>query len=169
MSTEHLDIQLAHLLLGGKLPPDTTKAWLQHVAHCERCQALLAGERELMAMLDLGHDSAPSLSRPALDQLIGRVKNRVPVVATQRQSVVRRFLFALAATVILTAALLWQMVHPNPVPIRDTSRLPIAPELEMRVVAQLRLLTTLKDDPWLADRYDAALALEQLVLESTRP
>ena len=49
----HLDVEIAHQLLGGRLAPSAADIAQQHLETCRRCRELVARERSLLKMLDL--------------------------------------------------------------------------------------------------------------------
>ncbi|MCK4342104.1 MAG: hypothetical protein KAY37_10325 [Phycisphaerae bacterium] len=160
---EHLDVQLAHRLLSGQLDPATQARWLRHVDHCWRCHDLLANERALMAVLDLGQEPTSSQSDQSLDRLLERVENLSSDTSTRRWRRPAWLAGAVAATVGLALLLVWQMERLSAKPAAVAQELRISPELQDKVVANLAALATLAEDPWLVDQYQAVHTLKRLI------
>ena len=160
---EHLDVQLAHRLLNGQLDPATQAHWLQHADRCLGCHDLLANERALMAVLDLGQGPSRAPGARSLDRLLERVDQLAPGAPARRWS--RNVLAIIAATAVVGLSLLltWQLSRASAEPAAIAQELRITADLQNKVVANLDTLGSLADDPWLLDQYEAVCTLEQLV------
>jgi anti-sigma factor RsiW len=159
---DHLDIELAHRFLQGKLDAPLAERLQHHIDRCPRCRNLLANERSLMAMLDLG-TGAESGAEYDVHRLLDGVDRLAPRGAG---GVWRSRWFALAGAaliLILGALLVWQATHMSPDDEAAARQLGITPELQDRVVRNLDALIVIEEDPWLTYDWEAVDALASLI------
>lgn len=164
---EHFDPELARRFLAAELDPATQQHWETHLRDCERCRALLANERKLAALLDLGTDDEPappdSASKPET-QRVSRVLERVDAALPQRGGKAGVPLIALLlANVMLAVLLAWQIARQPPSAAELARELRIGEELQRQAVGHLDALGALRRDPWLEQQYGVVERLDQLI------
>ena len=159
---EHLDVELAHRLLRGQLDPQAQADWQHHVHDCPRCRDLLAGEREWVGLVALGHGAAPAAGPPS-PRLAARIQQALPSEPARRT---KAWLLGgeLATLAALSALLVWQVAGARVADAARQSPPGIPPELQGHVVANLEALAALVHDPWLADQYEDVHMLERLII-----
>ncbi len=162
---EHLDVETAHRLLRGDLDPAIGQRWLEHADRCQRCHDLLANERAMMAVLQLGEADGPTVASPD-EQLLERLAAATPGGRRQQRHAALVTVVALLLCVVLGWSLKWQVDDLTGAPEQIAAGLGIDPALQSRVVTNLSALRTLSAEPWLARDYETVLMLEELILET---
>lgn len=165
---EHLDIELAHRLVGGHLSPSARDRWLRHAERCARCQALLAQERTLQAVLDLSSVATPS-PQASVDRLLERVEPLVPGSDRRRWRRRAWITVGLSLAVALTVLLAGQLRQRWSLAARLARELQITPAMQDEIVANLDVLATLRDSPDIVEQYDVLQSLQQLILGPSAP
>lgn len=161
---EHLDVQLAHLLIHGQLGPAEQARWQAHIEGCARCGELLAAERALLAMLSLGDTTAVPASpdiRHVLDQVTDLGRSAPGAARRKVIAVLGSFLLV----IVLASVLAWQLrgaIKSWSEPVRESG---VTHEEEEQVIAQLNGLVALEQDPWLANEYETVRTLERLIID----
>ncbi len=158
---QHVTIEIAHQLIAGALPPDEQARWNEHLKSCETCRKLMAEERSWSGVLNLGDDTdadartvetihtcVPDVHNPA-----DRTRTWISVIAL------------LLANVLFLVTLCWQLAQRSRA---DESRgsISVPPELRAKVAAHIGPLETLREDPWIADDYQAVVTLAKLFAEA---
>jgi hypothetical protein len=165
---DHLDVELAHRILRGQLDPQATARWLAHTDHCSRCRDLLANERAMMRVLELGDRGEAAATERGVDRLIERVEETASESAGRQ----RRALLTTAALVVLNTVLIlalwWQVREPGVTPESLARELRISPMRQQQVVRRLDALELISDEPWIVSEYETVETLAQLIREDLR-
>lgn len=168
---EHLDPELARRYLAAELDPSTQQHWEAHLRECERCRALLAHERKLAALLDLGADDEPATPEVASKpekRRVSRVLERVDAALPKRRHKAGMPLIALLlANAVLAALLIWQIARQPPSAAKLAHELRIGEDLQRQVVNHLDALDALRRDPWLEPDYTVVERLDQFIKGGT--
>lgn len=166
---QHLDIELAHMLLSGKLSAADEARWKRHADQCARCRDLLAHERSMMKVLELGEAPPRAAEEDRLSEALGVIPQFAAEAATRRRRRYVQFSGTLLAVIGLALLLAWQLRGRAVVPRALAQELHISPAMQREVMSKLDLLLTLQQEPWLATEYEAVCTFEQLVLNGRPP
>lgn len=159
----HLNVEIAHQLLNGRLPAAEADAAQRHLDDCRACRELVEREQSLLNILKL--DSTPEPDEKAIDRLIDRVEATDPGRAARR----RRRQTLTAASCVVAALLLAVLVHTfRPEASRNektAKELGISARQQMSIVSRLDALLALQEDRWLASNYETVIALDRHIRE----
>ena len=159
----HLNVEIAHQLLNGRLPAAEADAAQRHLDDCRACRELVEREQSLLSILKL--DSTPEPDEKAIDRLIDRVEATDPGRAARR----RRRQTLTAASCVVAALLLAVLVHtfwPEPSRNEKTAKeLGISARQQMSIVTRIDALRALQEDRWLGSNYETVIALDRHIRE----
>jgi len=163
LAVEHLDIATAQALLRKQLPAQALVQWEKHLAGCARCRQMLAAERAMLTLLDLGQVETGGSAALDVDHLLDQVPRLSSVKVNRRWLGQLGIGIAWLMTVVLAGLLAWQLVRRPAQATEAAADLAIAPELQEAVAANLDSLRTLAEEPWIIEHYEAVLALDVLL------
>lgn len=159
----HLNVEIAHQLLSGRLPATEADAARRHLGDCQPCRELVEREQSLLSMLKL--DPQPEPDEKAIERLLDRVEASDPGLAARR----RRRQMLTAASCMAVALVLAVLVHTfRPEPSRNertAKELGISTRQQMSIVTRLDALLTLQEERWLASNYATVIALDRHIRE----
>lgn len=146
---------LVHALLDGELDAGHARAVEEHVDHCPRCAAVLAGARDLrraLVQVDLTHQAPSDLRR--------RIEAALPPAAppaTSRRTLLKGFAFGTAFSGAIAASALLLLVRED----RDRRILGDVVSAHLRSLQSTRLTDVETSDqhavkPWFNGKLDVA-------------
>ena len=136
---EHLDVQLAHRLLRGQLDAAARVGWERHIRECARCHDLVAAERAMLTVLELGSESAAPAA-PRVDHVLERVADAAPGGLRRRGHRAALGTSGLLVAAALVLLLVRQLGSQEASSAALAAELRISPELQEQVVNELPAL-----------------------------
>ena len=165
---QHLDVELAHQLIRGKLPAADAAAWEQHLVLCDRCHELVSNERSWSSLLRL-EQRAGEAERVSAERVLPRLESLIPGQARRQQRRRRLLLGACGGCLVLGAgAVAWRLLTPTPAQ-RLASELGITEAQQARIVSNLDALIVLRSDHWVADELSTVEMFEKLLRDERGP
>jgi anti-sigma factor RsiW len=161
---EHLDADTARAFVAGELNAAARAQCEAHLEQCPACRELVERERNWPKLLRLDEGVAPATG--ALERTLQRVRrNRFRCVGPRLlgPALVAGALAGFGLGLLIRAA-----TAPAPAQ-RSAAALRISPEFQREMIADLDALAALQRDPWLAENYEAAQWLKQLILDLDKP
>lgn len=153
---EHLDAEIARMLVREQLDPAVAARWEAHLAGCDRCRLIMAQERSWLRLLAL--DEQPAVPQDGADRLL----RQLDALAPQRRRGLRwpAALAALFGCGVL-AAVLWMQrgVGRGPSEAALARQLGIPTATQRRIIDHRAALDAWRDAPWVADEYEMLKAL----------
>jgi anti-sigma factor RsiW len=164
---QHLDVELAHRLIRGKLPVNDAAAWEQHLVICESCNRLVASERSWSNLLKLEQRSSEAeMLTP--ERVLPRLESLIPGEASRRRRRQRQLVVGCAACVALAgAAIVWRATT-STVAQRLAVEAGISEAQQARLVSNLDALLALRGDPWVAEEFSMVETFEKLLHDGAR-
>ena len=160
---DHLDVEIVHQLLSGRLDPTARANAESHLKDCGNCRDLVQRERSLLDMLRLDDRSVEDPS--ALGRLLDRVEEAEPGGAARRR---HRRKLKMTARVVAVLAAAWGVYWFRPQVDRnqETARvLGISVRQQMSIVSQLDALSAFGRERWLLANYETVVSLDELIRE----
>ena len=161
---DHLTIELARGYLSGQLDQALRTECEAHLATCTRCRELVEAERAWGHVLELGETRAEEPQSDSAELMAALRAEKVQTrLAGQRRRLRTRVGVQTAITLLLAALLVYQLSRPGRSAATDSTPLPIAPDLQSHVIANLDALQALAKDPWLGEEYETVRMLEAFI------
>ncbi|MCH8806251.1 MAG: hypothetical protein IH986_09210 [Planctomycetes bacterium] len=164
--TRHLDAELAHRFIKGRLDPDERRACVTHLSTCAECRGLVDEERGLSNLLKLSDD--PRHPEGAIERVLERLAAVAPQRAAQRRRQHRIAWVGYIATTVVVVLSAWSLTALSRETERVAADLGISPTIQRQVLKNLDALDTLRSDAWLADHYTTAITLDALLTNRGR-